>query len=152
MPFLISVVHCRETFRIDALKADAWTEVSSRHPAFDAEGDIGPVVIIKGTQRFFEVLATKVRPLGKLGNHGGFRREEFLLQYFTQELNCLVGPNICFLYGGPNAISDTDDAAGALTAGLLAQVPQLVADNKLTKIINNRQRPDLSLYFWGDQW
>ena len=66
---------------------------------------------------------------------------------FTQYLNILAGPNVVFLYGGVDCISDIDDVAATLSAGLYEKVnPELKYMSGLLACINYG-RDNLSDFF-----
>lgn len=106
--------------------------------------------MIKGTKRFCEVLASYVRPLGRVANNYGFQRDPFLLNFFLQELNLLTGGKVIFLYGGTDCVSDIEDVAAILTAGLLTKVDESLLSQRdlLTQI--NCGVDNLSSYFYPD--
>ena len=64
VPFNVWVTTDRDDFRTECLYSEAWKGVYKTLGALTDKSHVFPVVVIKGTRDFYEVLASKVRPLG----------------------------------------------------------------------------------------
>ena len=91
-----------------------------------------------------------MRPLGQLALNDGFSRHSFLLHLFCRELNLLTGPNVVFLFGGSESISDIDDVAGTLKASLLERVPEEIRGDYRVLSALNSGNDHLSKFFYRE--
>ena len=149
VPFSVSVAPCGEAFRLECQKSQAWEAITHSHPAWDEEDLPHPIVVVQGTRQFFEVLASKVRPLGQLANEDGFERCPYLLQLFCQQLNVLTENTICFFLGGDECSSDYRDVAASLSAGLVMRMTsERGLAERLLECLNTGYRQDLSSFFY----
>ena len=114
LPFTVSVAPNSKAFSYECANSQSWDSIYESHPFYDNDRLGSPVVVILGTRQFYDVLATMVRPLGRLANDKGFERHEYLLQLFTKQLNVLSGGHVCFLYGGTDCISDVSEVCVSL--------------------------------------
>ena len=68
VPFCVKVVRDSTEFRAECRSSQAWDGVFDWHTAYRNIDHDKPVVVITGTTKFYEALATRVRPLGHLAD------------------------------------------------------------------------------------
>lgn len=123
VPFVVKICRDAVILRDACRTSDSWPAVYESLPMLtETEKYDGPTTVISGTLRFFQLLASKVRPIGRLNNDDGFRRQPALLHLFCRELNEIVGGTVCFLFGGFDSISTIDDVSLTITSGLLCYI------------------------------
>ena len=72
VPFSLDITKGRKEFRWQCHLSEAWEGVYESLDAFTKEDNEDTTVVIRGDLTFFEALASRVRPLGRLNNNEGF--------------------------------------------------------------------------------
>ena len=72
VPFSLDITKGRKEFRWQCHLSEAWEGVYESLDAYTKEDNADTTVVIRGSRTFFESLASKVRPLGRLNNNEGF--------------------------------------------------------------------------------